>query len=284
MLPHPEYDLAISVVNKAGVDEMEGEQELIDNVRMLRAMRVIEAVSDASLPIGISQLSQRVEIPKATLARLVTNLVTAGYLAFIPGQRVLIPGPRAVRSALRTIGNGYFRRECRAVLREVVAKLGETCNLVTLDGDCVLYIERVETDAPLRMYLEPGTRAPLHCTAGGKLLLSLLDLSERNRLIGLLRLDRMTPSSIVSPQDLSRELDRQKAQGYGEDNEEFIAGMVGIAVPVRAPGSEVAVAALVCHAATARADLRELSQKVPILNMAARRLSSLLTASSTSLS
>lgn len=256
---------------------MESEGELVDSVRMLRAMRVIEAVSDASLPITLSQLALRVEIPKATLARLVTNLVSAGYLSFIPGRRALVPGPRSIRTALGALGNGYFRRECRAVLREVVTKLGETCNLVSMDGDCVMYIERVETDAPLRMHLEPGTRAPLHCTAGGKLLLSMLELKERNRLVGLLRLERSTRSSIVSPQELIRELDRVKAQGYGEDNEEFIAGMVGVSVPVRAADSSVTVAALVCHAATARANLRELVEKVPILNLAAKRLSLILT-------
>lgn len=255
---------------------MEAEVEVIDSVRMLRAMRVIEAVCDASLPVSISQLALRVDIPKATLARLVTNLVASGYLSFIPGKRVLVPGPRAVRFALRALGNGYFRRECRAVLRETVNKLGETCNLVSIDGDSVAYIERVETDAPLRMHLEPGTRAPLHCTAGGKLLLSQLELAERTRLINTLRLDRMTRNSIATPQDLSRELDRIKAQGYGEDNEEFIVGMVGVSVPVRAPESNVTVAALVCHAATARADLRELSKKVPILNLAAKRLSTIL--------
>lgn len=260
---------------------MEGEGELVDSVRMLRAMRVIEAVCDASLPLSISQLAPRVEIPKATLARLVANLVTSGYLSFIPGQRVLVPGPRAVRSALRTLGNGYFRRECRTILREVVNKLGETCNLVSMDGDCVMYIERVETDAPLRMHLEPGTRAPLHCTAGGKLLLSQMDLGERNRLLGQLRLERKTQSSIVSPQELVRELDRIKNQGFGEDNEEFIAGMVGVAVPVRSPDSPVTVAALVCHAATARANLRELAEKIPILKLAAKRLSTVLTPAST---
>lgn len=255
---------------------MEGEGEIIDSVRMLRAMRVIEAVCDASLPVSISQLVQRVEIPKATLARLVANLVASGYLSFIPGKRVLVPGPRTVRAALRTIGNGYFRRECRTVLRDVVSKLGETCNLVTMDGDCVTYIERVETDAPLRMHLEPGTRAPLHCTAGGKLLLSQLDHSERTRLVSMLRLERMTQHSIVTPQELTRELDRIRAQGFGEDNEEFVAGMVGVSVPVRSSDSIVVVAALVCHAATARASLRELSEKVPILNMAAKRLSAIL--------
>lgn len=255
---------------------MEADGDALDSVRMLRAIRVIEAVCDATLAVSISQLAQRVDIPKATLARLVANLVSTGYLSFVPGRRLLVPGPRAVRFGLRAVGNSHFRRECRTLLRELVGKLGETCNLVALDGDCVVYIERVETDAPLRMHLEPGTRAPLHCTAGGKLLLSQMDAAERNRLIGLLRLERKTAATIIEPQSLIRELDRLKKLGIGEDSEEFVAGMVGVAVAIRTTDSPVPVAALVCHAATARATLRELEEKLPVLNAMAQRLGNLL--------
>ena len=78
---------------------MEADGDALDSVRMLRAIRVIEAVCDATLAVSISQLAQRVDIPKATLARLVANLVSTGYLSFVPGRRLLVPGPRAVRSA-----------------------------------------------------------------------------------------------------------------------------------------------------------------------------------------
>ena len=255
---------------------MEADVDALESVRMLRCLRVIEAVCDATLAVSISQLAQRVDIPKATLARLVANLVSTGYLSFIPGRRLLVPGPRSVRFGLRAVGNSHFRRECRTLLRELVGKLGETCNLVALDGDCVVYIERVETDAPLRMHLEPGTRAPLHCTAGGKLLLSPMETPERNRLISLLRLERMTPATIVDPQSLMRELDRLKKLGIGEDSEEFVAGMAGVAVPVRVPDASVPIAALVCHAATARAALADLKEKLPVLNAMAQRLGNLL--------
>jgi DNA-binding IclR family transcriptional regulator len=40
--------------------------------------------------------------------------------------------------------------------------VGETCNLTILDGNQVLYLDRVETPMPLRLHLEPGTRVPLH--------------------------------------------------------------------------------------------------------------------------
>lgn len=256
--------------------------ETLDSARMLRAIRVIESVCDSSLPVSISQLVQRTNIPKATLTRLVSNLVNTGYLSFVPGRRELVPGPRSARLAMRALGNGFFRRECRTILRAVVGKLGETCNLVVLDGDCVRYIERVETDAPLRMHMEPGTWAPLHCTAGGKLFLSQMEANERTRLLETLKLERKTPATFVTPTELLRELERLRKLGIGVDNEEFIAGMVGIAVPVRAADNANLVAALVCHAAAARATLLELEAMLPTLKAAAQKLSSLLNPAVTS--
>lgn len=243
---------------------------------MLRAIRVIEAVCDASIPISISQLIQRTEIPKATLARLVGTLVTSGYLSYVPGRRNLIPGPRSARLAIRALGNGHFQRACRAVLRDTVVTLGETCNLVVRDGDSVMYVERVETDAPLRMHLEPGTRAPLHCTAGGKLFLSQMPPADRDRLLSVYKLERRTLTTYVNFADLVRELERLRKLGIGVDNEEFVAGMVGIAVPVRATDNGALLAALVCHAASARATLRELEDKLPVLRAAAQKIEQIL--------
>lgn len=255
---------------------MDSNDQVTDDARMLRAIRVIEAVCDASMPISGPQLVHRTDIPKATLARLVTSLVSSGYLSYVPGRRELVPGPRSARLGIRALGNGPLRRECRAVLRDTVARLGETCNLVVRDGDSVIYVERVETDAPLRMHLEPGTRAPLHCTAGGKLFLSQMDPGDSARLMSVLKLDRRTPGTIVEASVLVRELERLRKKDIGVDNEEFIAGMVGIAVPVRSTDNGSLLAGLVCHAASARATLAELEMKLPILRSAAQRIAEIL--------
>jgi len=241
---------------------------------MLRALRVLEAVSEASLPITLPQLGLRTRIPKATLARLVAALVGGGYVSMLPGRRELVPGPGTARLGLNALGNGSFRRECRAVLRAVVNRLGETCNLTIRDGDCVTYVERVEAEQMLRLHLEPGTRAPLHCTAGGKLFLAQLEDAEQARLLQSLTLKRMTPATITQPEVLQLELRRLRKLGIGIDNEEFVVGMVGLAVPVCANDGRT-LAALVCHAAAARVSLPKLEEHLPLLRASAKTLAAL---------
>lgn len=245
------------------------------DARSLRALHILEHVSSAGLPVTVSEIALRLHIPKASASRLIETLVSSGFLALIPGQRGVVTGPSAARLALATLSNNSFRRVCRTILRSVVEKLGETCNLSVLDGDRMIYLERIETQEPLRLHLEPGTRVPIHCTAGGKLFLSQMPLQLRKEILNNLALERRTAHTIIERAALEKELDTLAKKNIGIDNEEFVAGMAALAVPVRGADGSVA-AALVCHAATVRLSLVEMMDHLPELTEAAKQLQKVL--------
>jgi DNA-binding IclR family transcriptional regulator len=252
-----------------------------DDARVLRALAVLEHLAVAGQPFSLSQLSSRLHIPKATLLRIVDSLEQRGYLVHTPGprggDRGIALGPQAAHLALSTLANNTFTRACRAVLRALVETLGESCNLTALDGDCVLYVERVETTEPLRQHLPPGTRVPLHCTASGKLFLSQMPLVERRALLARLPLAKMTYRTLTDAALLESELDRLAVRGIGIDNEEFVKGMAAIAVPVRDDAGRV-LAAVAVHAPSARKSLSDLLETVPMLKEAAARMAPVLQA------
>ncbi|ETF01603.1 IclR family transcriptional regulator [Advenella kashmirensis W13003] len=247
-----------------------------DEQRVLRSLRIMEAIVGTSMPMSLAQLAAKTNIPKASVARNVEALINSGYVALIPDRRELIPGPRAVSMSIGVLGNGHFRRECRAILRKLVQMTGETCNFTVLDGDQVKYIERVQTKMPLQVHLEAGTRAPLYCTAGGKLFLSNMTQPVRESILMTLQLDALTERTITDPIALNRELDRVQKLGYGVDNQEFIFGMIGMAVPVKTSKAGVTVAALVCHATVARTSIVQLEKHLPAFRSAALELSALI--------
>jgi DNA-binding IclR family transcriptional regulator len=251
-----------------------------DDARVLRVLAVLEQLALAGQPHSLSQLSARLRIPKATLLRLIESLETRGYVIHVPDSRGhdrgIALGPRAAQLALSTLANNTFTRSCRAMLRALVDTLGETCNLTALDGDRVLYVERVETTNPLRMEMQPGMHVPLHCTASGKLFLSQMTALERNALLGRIALKKMTYRTLTDPQLLAAELNRLEVRGIGIDNEEFVRGMVAIAVPVREPGSGRVLASLAVHAPTARATLNDLLEAVGRMKETASQLAPLL--------
>ena len=170
---------------------------------------MLEALASAGQPYTLSQLAARLHIPKATLLRLIESLETRGYVIHMPDSRGhdrgIALGPRAAQFALAALSNNTFTRGCRSVLRSLVDVLGETCNLTALDGDTVLYVERVETIEPLRLEMRPGMRVPLHCTASGKLFLSQLNALERNAMLARLTLKKMTYRTLTDAQLLAAE-------------------------------------------------------------------------------
>ncbi len=101
-----------------------------------------------------------------------------------------------------------------------------------LDGAQLIYLDRVESDWPLQIRLNIGSRVPLHCTASGKLFLSLAPASLLKALFQSHPLRKHTPRTIVDIAALETELDKIRETKIGTDNEEFIEGMTAAAVPV----------------------------------------------------
>jgi DNA-binding IclR family transcriptional regulator len=246
-----------------------------EDVRRLRVLTILEHLTESPQPLTLAQLAGLMRVPKSTLMRLLQALEAHGYVLHLPAERGFVAGSRATTLALRTLRGSNLRRECRAVLRALVGKLGESCNLTVPDAGRVLYVERVETNQPLRMHLQPGTFVPMHCTASGKLFLASMPLLERRRMLANLTLGRHSPHTTVDRDALETELARNARLGLGIDNEEFVLGMIAVAVPVQGEGGKT-VAAIACHAPTARLSLNDLMAQAPQMRAAAEAMRAVL--------
>ena len=117
---------------------------------------------------------------------------------------------------------------------------------------------------------------PLHCTASGKLFLATLPEAQREALIGeARRCRRMTANTITTVKALRDECAAIARAGYSSDREEFIAGLIAVAVPVLGAAGAIR-AAMAMHAPTARMSLEQAKKQLPRLRAAARELSALL--------
>lgn len=256
---------------EGGSGDGEAGEDAGDDARGLRALAVLEQLTDSTQPLTLAQLAKAMRIPKTTLMRLLNSMESRGYILRAPAERGFVVGPRATALALRALRGPAIRRDCRAILRGLVQKLGETCNLTVPDSGRVLYVERVETSEPLRMHLAPGTWVPMHCTASGKLFLASMSALDRQRTLANLPLARHSPHTIVDRKEFETELNALAKRGIGIDREEFIRGMIAVAVPVLGNDGQVA-AAVACHAPTARLGLDDLLASVPQLRAAAEAM------------
>ncbi len=240
-------------------------------VPTLKVFGVLEAVVLADRAPTTADLAARLNIPIPTMHRIVAMLVGEGMLRREPGTRRLGPGHRLLGFGLRTLEAAVRWAPGRALLEAASARVGETVNLGALDGAAVVYLDRVEASWPLGLRFESGSRVPLHCTAMGKLLLAHMPLAPREAMTGALTLTRYTPATITSALRLRRELDHIVEQGFSIDDQEFLAGVVCLASPIR-DGSGAVRAAIAISAPAVRLGASEITRHIPVLQKAAERL------------
>lgn len=238
----------------------------------LRAFALIEHLVAADRPLTLAELTQGFDAPKASLHRMLAALEAGGLVIREPGgKQAFSLGPRLAALGMGIVMHSGHRRQRHAILSQLCADLGESCHLTMLHGAQVLCLDRMEASWPLRLDLPPGTCMPLHCSAAGKLLLALLPKVERTASVRELALTRFTPNTVIDLPRLDAELTKAATERVAVDNEEFLAGIVSVAVPIGRADGRV-VAALAVHAPVARVSLAQALTFVPRLQAAASAL------------
>lgn len=238
----------------------------------LRLMALLELLASQDRPQALPDLIALSGWPKPTVHRMLVQLESGGWLAREPDGRRYALAPRLLRLAEASLGNSSLQGVRHSVLRQLVNEVGESCNLTALSGAEVVYLDRVESAFPLRMELRAGTRVPLHCSASGKLFLAWMTARQRETLLQGLALARYTPHTLSERTALDAELETIRREGCAVDAEEFVEGLVCVAVPVFAPGQKTLRCALALQAPAARMSLTQAKAELPALHKAAAAL------------
>lgn len=206
--------------------------EINGDTPTLRLFALLEVVASKDQFFSLQGLAEETGIPKPTLHRMLQQLESAGLLERSGDSRQYGTGVRLRKLAENLLLNDTFHGARHGVLRALVNEIGESCNLTALSGSEVMYLDRVETPAPLRFYLHSGSRVPVHCSASGKLFLAGMTPAQRQRLLGHAPLEAFTPKTLTHLDALEEEIKQVKRQGFALDNEEFLPGLMCVAVLV----------------------------------------------------
>ena len=238
----------------------------------LRTFAILDFVARAPAAVEVSSVIETLALPKATAYRLVDGLVSSGYLAREPARKRLIVGSRLTDLAFATMRASMRDSSRHALLRRLAHQVNETCNIgVILNGE-IVYLDRVEAEHwPLRLHFGAGSRVPLHCSAIGKLHLALLPARRRQRLLQSLELRPFTDRTITERLRLEDELRQIRKERVSFDREEYIAGVVCVAMPVTGRNGEM-LAAIAIQAPEARMNVQMARGHLPALRRATEEL------------
>lgn len=230
-----------------------------------RAVRIFAAFSADDPALHVSEIARRSGLHVATASRLVAELVSHGLLERGPDREVRV-GVRMWELASRASPTLSLREAAMPYLEDVHTVVGHHAQLGVLDGDDVLFVERLSARDAVINYSRVAGRIPLHASSSGHVLLAFGPQELRDRLLAR-PLERYTDSTVTSREELLATLADTRRKGYAVLPGHVHAEAAGVAVPVRNAFQDVVAALSVIVPNDGRAQAH-----VPVLLAAARGL------------
>lgn len=196
-----------------------------------RGLRVIQSFGIDRRPMTLSDLSKSVNLPRATVRRILMTLVRSGFV--VGDERLFSLTPRVLLLASAYLTSNQINTVMQPLMDEVASKAKEVCSLAILDGEEVVFIAR---SSPARVFstgLDIGYRLPAFCTSVGRVLLGRLANDELTRTVDGMKLSPQTQSTLVDKSAVIATIIADRTKGYSLVDQEAEEGFRSISVPIR---------------------------------------------------
>jgi DNA-binding IclR family transcriptional regulator len=190
----------------------------------------------------LDQLAEQIDVHKSTVLRLLRTLESHHFVRR-EGARYYRLGSALFDLASQALEDRDVRRSSQPALAELNARTGHTIHLATYEDGEVVYVDKYEGRHSVRMYSRVGKRAPVHCTAVGKVLVAAMAPARRVEIAESLDYVARTGNTITNPADFLAELDKVAKHGYAVDNAEHEDFIHCVAAPIRGEDGVVLAAA-----------------------------------------
>lgn len=225
---------------------------------LARGIKILRVLSEAGIPLSLAAVAERTDSTRATARRLLLSLQHVGYVA--------TDGPTFwLRPQLMELGDLYLDRlGLPALARQHLALLAErvrdTCSLTILDGDTVVYVDRVKASRLMTVNIAVGTRLPAFIMSSGRVLLADLPPEELEDYLRTLTPGRVAGCTRSFPEEIKGIIERARVDGFAIADQELDPTLRSIAAPVYADGR--AVAAVNISTPVGRTSSRQLREEV----------------------
>ena len=202
-----------------------------------KALKLLESFHAGMANLTVSQASRLSGTSRTSARRMLVALTAAGYLVS-DGKRYALTA-RALR-----IGDAYLdSSKLPKIARPIIERLGyiaqESATMGVLDGTDVIYIVRSSVTGITSPTMRPGSRVPLYCSAGGRMLLASMPAAMAAQLLEASVMRPLTPYTLLHAADILPRLPAIAERGYSVIDREFEVNMRTLSVPVVNAGDEV---------------------------------------------
>ncbi len=228
---------------------------------------LLDAVARYPKPVSLKVLAAETGLHPSTAFRILASMDYHGFVERDVAGRYGL-GRKLLRLGSRMVSAIDLRAEARPIMEELRDRLGESVNLTVREGDEVVYVEKVTPNRMMVVQQYIGSRAPLHVTAVGKMMLAAEGDDECRSYARRTNLPAYTRKSINSLQELLDEARRIRGRGYAMDNEEAEMGVGCIGTLIYDTSGNVVAGLSISAPAERRKD-----EWIPLVVDAGRRIS-----------
>lgn len=239
---------------------------------LARGLIVIQAFTQQSPQMTISQLSIKTGLSRAAVRRCLYTLTKLGFAGAEDGSRYSLR-PRMLTLSHTYTASNTLSSAAQPILERMSAALRESFSVATLDGEDIVYIARTSVSRVMSVDLHIGSRLPAYCTSMGRVLLAYLPSEQLENYLAKVELIPYTTRTVNTIEKLRLHLRNIRRNGYALCDQEYEVGLRSLAVPVYSPSGR-AVATINLSGNAQRMSVMDMQTRfLPHLRNAANELS-----------
>ncbi len=239
---------------------------------LARGLIVIQAFTQQSPQMTISQLSAKTGLSRAAVRRCLYTLTKLGFAGAEDGSRYSLR-PRMLTLSHTYTASNTLSSAAQPILERMSAALRESFSVATLDGEDIVYIARTTVSRVMAVDLHIGSRLPAYCTSMGRVLLAYLPADQLESYLSRVILTPHTTRTVTSIEKLRLLLRNIRRSGYAVCDQEFEVGLRSLAVPVHSSSGRVVATINLSGSAPRMSVLDMQTRYLPHLRNAANELS-----------
>jgi IclR family transcriptional regulator, KDG regulon repressor len=200
---------------------------------LARGIQILRSLAVENGAVGVTEMAEQLKVDPSTAYRLLSTLEAYGFVA-----QDLETRKYSLGYGILEVTSGLLRRlsvveVSQPHLYALATKIGESAHVAVRDRQFAVSVGSESATGVLRVETILGTPEPLYCTAVGKALLADYTRAQLEQLFGSEQLERHTPHTLTTIDELELDLVRIRRLGYAVDDEELHPGVRCIAAPVR---------------------------------------------------
>jgi len=209
---------------------------------LLNTFLIFDILIKKNRPVSIHELGEELNIYPSSIHRILDTLNHLGYIEKKLDSDTYQIGLRAIELGMVKLNQIDLIKEATPYFEVLSKEFNENIYLGVLFEGEVMYEAKKEALRKISLITHVGTRAPVHSTALGKVLIADLSKKERKKIIGNKSLQRLTKNTIINKKVLENEIEKIQKLGYATDDEENENEIKCIAAPIKDNNGKVVAA------------------------------------------